>query len=138
MAMSVSGLGSGIDTAALVSSLMQAERVPQQKLTALQQAAQKQVNAWLELRTKTTALQSAAEALQTPAKALSHTATSSEPAVVTASAGEGATSTKLTVKVLALATAQQQQVLGLPSGRMTVATRSVQLPTGSARTTSGR
>ena len=90
MAFSIGGLGSGIDTAALVQSLMQAERIPQTKITARQQVAQKQVASWTDLRTKMQAVQTAAEALRTPAKALGSVATSSDATALKATASDTA------------------------------------------------
>lgn len=108
MALSISGLSSGIDTAALVSSLMQAERIPQQKVKVQQQASLRAVASWNDLRTKMQAIQTAGEALQTPAKALGSTATSSDDKAVRATATAGAAPGVYSVRVEQLATVQQR------------------------------
>ncbi|MCU1692933.1 MAG: flagellar hook-associated 2 domain protein [Frankiales bacterium] len=120
MGFSIAGLGSGIDTASLVTQLMQAERVPQTKITARQQAAQKQVASWNDLRTKMQALQTAAAALSTPAKALGSTTSTSDADVVTAVARPEATPGSYGVTVDQLAVAQQQKRSGLGPLSMTV------------------
>lgn len=120
MAFSIGGLGSGIDTAALVQSLMQAERIPQTKITARQQVAQKQVAAWTDLRTKMQAVQTAAEALRTPSKALGSVATSSDPTTLKATASPSSIPGQYSVKVDQLAVAQQQTKTGLGPLSMTV------------------
>ena len=108
MGFSIGGLSSGIDTASLVASLMQAERIPQQKLKTQQQASLKAVASWNDLRTKMQAIQAAGEALQTPAKALGSTATSSDDKAVRATATAGAAPAVYSVKVEQLATVQQR------------------------------
>ncbi|MCW2606202.1 MAG: flagellar hook-associated protein [Frankiales bacterium] len=120
MGFSISGMGSGIDTAGLVSQLMQAERLPQTKITSRQQAAQKQVTSWNDLRTKMQALQTAAEALRTPAKALGSVATSSDKDALRATATADAVPGTYAVTVGQLATAQQQKLTGLGPLSMTV------------------
>ncbi len=120
MGFSVSGLGSGLDTAGLVSQLMQAERLPQTKITARQQAATKQVTSWNDLRTKMQAIQTAAEALRTPAKALGSLATSSDKDALRATATADAVPGQYAVTVGQLATAQQQKLTGLGPLSMTV------------------
>ena len=120
MAFSIGGLGSGIDTNALVQSLMQAERIPQTKITARQQIAQKQVAAWTELRTRMQGVQTAAELLRTPTKALGSVASSSDVAVLKASATESASPGRYDVRVTQLAVAQQQTHAGLGPLSMTV------------------
>lgn len=120
MAFSLSGLGSGLDTASLVQSLMQAERIPATKIQSRQQAALKQVTAWNDLRTKMQAVQTAAEALQTPPKALGSTATTSDDKSVKATATAGASPGQYSLQIHQLATAQQQVKGGLGPLAMTV------------------
>lgn len=120
MGFSLSGLGSGLDTANLVSQLMQAERLPQTKITARQQAATKQVTSWNDLRSKMQSLQTAAEALRTPAKALGSVATSSDKDAVRATATSDAVPGQYAVTVGQLASAQQQKLTGLGPLSMTV------------------
>ncbi|MCW2776600.1 MAG: flagellar hook-associated protein [Frankiales bacterium] len=120
MGLSISGMGTGLDTAGIVSQLMQAERLPQTKITARQQAAQKQVTSWTDLRIKMQALQTAAEALRTPAKALGSVATSSDKDALTATATSDAVPGQYAVTVKQLATAQQQKLTGLGPVSMTV------------------
>ncbi len=120
MGFSISGLGSGIDTAGLVSQLMQAERAPQAKVTARQQAAQKQVTAWNDLRSRMQAVQTAAEAVRATGSALGSVATSSDATALRGTATSSASPGTFLVKVKALATAEQQTRTGLGPASMTV------------------
>lgn len=120
MSISFSGLGSGIDTASLVSQLMQAERIPETKITAAQQKAKQQVTAWTDLRTKMTSLLTAAQAVQTPTKALASSAASSDTDTVKATVTGTATPASYSVTVDRLAVAQQQIRTGLGPASMTV------------------
>lgn len=120
MSISFSGLGSGIDTASLVSQLMQAERIPETKITAAQQKAKQQVTAWTDLRTKMTSLLTAAQAVQTPAKALASSAASSDSDTVKATVTGTATPASYSLTVNRLAVAEQQIRTGLGPASMTV------------------
>ena len=120
MSFSIGGLASGIDTAALVQSLMQAERIPQQKLQRQQQDALKAVTSWNDLRTRMQTIQTAAENLATPAKALGSVASTSDDKTVKATATAEAAPGQYSIKVNAIATAQQQTKTGLGPLSMTV------------------
>lgn len=120
MGFSISGLGSGLDTAGLVTRLMQAERAPETRLQAQKQAALSTVSAWNALRAKMQTVQTAAEALRTPTLALSSSATSSDSTSLTATASASAVPGTYAMTINQLAVAQQQQKTGLGLPSMTV------------------
>jgi flagellar hook-associated protein 2 len=101
---SISGLASGLDTATIISQLMQLEAVPQDRLKT-QQAAEKAVVAALrQLNTDTSLLTGKAQALAKAStwQTLKATTTSSD---VTATASSSAAATSFTVTVGTLAQA---------------------------------
>ncbi|HVS67329.1 MAG TPA: flagellar filament capping protein FliD [Mycobacteriales bacterium] len=108
MPVTVSGLGSSsLDVTSLVSQLMQVESVPKNQLQSQLSATQSELNAWQTLGTQLDAVRSAAQALATPALAAGATATSSNPAILTAHAITGATPGSVSLTVSQLATAEQ-------------------------------
>lgn len=133
MGLSIGGLGSGLDTASIVASLMQVERIPQDKVYAAQGVAQKRVTAWSELRTKTATLQGLAEALRTPDKAVASTATSSDTSL-RVSAAVGAPTGQRSITVQRLATAATQTFAGLGAAGMTVGAGTTVLSSGPGTT----
>jgi flagellar hook-associated protein 2 len=102
---SVSGLASGLDTASIVSQLMQVERQPQNQLKNQVSAQQTRLGAYQSVNTKMKNLQDAAGALTEPSTWQAARATSSST-VVAVTAGPGAISGQYTFDVLALAQAQ--------------------------------
>lgn len=66
---SISGLGSGLDVESIISQLMAVERLPEQRYTTLKTQAQGRQTAWQGISTQLAALDAAAQALSTPAKA---------------------------------------------------------------------
>ena len=108
--MSVDGLVSGLQTADLVSQLIDAERGPQRLLQSKSSFLQKAITAFQSLNSKFAALSTAAKAItgdvlspSTAWKAV--TATSSDATRVAVSAQAGAAPTSLTFSVQQLATA---------------------------------
>ncbi len=87
MALTASGIGSGLDIAGLVSQLMAVERQPLTKLAARQADYQAQLSAYGQYQSALATFQDAAAALQDPSK---FTATRAQ---VAAGAGFSATST---------------------------------------------
>lgn len=110
MAISVSGLGSGIDTAGLVSQLMQAERLSGKGLTTAKNSAQSIVTALTTLNGQMKSLGDAAKALVpdklTGASAFTGvTAVSSNKDVATATTTDKAAAGSLTFTVKSIAQA---------------------------------
>ncbi len=103
----VSGVGSGLDVASIVNQLMQVERAPAARFNALRLAALSRATAWGDIGSKLNALRTAAEGLATPQKAGPAKATSSDSAVLTATAADGARPASLRLSVKSLAVAQQ-------------------------------
>jgi flagellar hook-associated protein 2 len=102
----ISGLGSGIDMSAVVSSLMQVERAPEAAMNTAKLASLAAQSAWAGLSTNLSSLQTAAAALDSPSNAASSTATSSDLTILTATATSGAQLGALGVTVDHLATSQ--------------------------------
>jgi flagellar hook-associated protein 2 len=104
MSSSVDGLVSGLDTTSLINQLMAAERAPQDRLVKRVADAQSVVKAYQSLNAKLASLRDAAAALGDPAGWNLMKATSSAPAVATATVGSGALGGSLTFTVNRLAT----------------------------------
>jgi flagellar hook-associated protein 2 len=99
---SVSGLSSGLDTASIISQLMQLEAQPQTNLKTKVTSAQSVVTTLQGLNTKTAALATQAASLAKPATWQAVTATSSSTAVaVTATGTAGASRLGVTVTSVA-------------------------------------
>jgi len=103
---SFSGLSTGIDTNALVSSLVGAARQPAYRLESQQASLQAQSKRLGEIRTKLLSLQDAAKALDLRTEVLTLSATSADSAVVTAMAGANARAATHAVRVTSLANAE--------------------------------
>jgi flagellar hook-associated protein 2 len=103
---SISGLGSGLDTNAIVSQLVAAQRANREGPVKSQiSAANAQLIAYAQIQVDTTTLQSAARALATPTAWNALTAVSSNPNAVVVTAGNGSSIGNLSFTVDALATA---------------------------------
>ncbi len=105
MVMSVDGLVSGLDTAGLISQLMELERQPQARLQARRTTNQQVIDAYQALNTKMLAIETAAEALNASSDWDVMKASSSDDAKVVATAGSGATSGSISFNVSNLAAA---------------------------------
>ncbi len=105
MVTSVDGLVSGLDSAGLISQLMDLERQPQLRLKARQASNQKVIDAFQALNTKMLGIETAAGALNTSSGWGLMKASSSDPTKVTATASAGATSGSLSFNVTNLAAA---------------------------------
>ncbi len=119
MVTSVDGLVSGLDSAGLISQLMDLERQPQVRLKARQASNQKVIDAFQALNTKLLAIETAAGALNGASGWGLMKASSSAPDKVAATAGSGATSGSLSFNVTNLAAAHS---LVSSSGVATLAT----------------
>lgn len=105
MSLNVDGMISGLDTSALVKSLLQAERQPQVRLQAKRADAQKVVDVYQQLNTRLDALRTAAEKLNGSLDWGITTAASSNDAVLTAVATSSAPATAIAFSVTSLAQA---------------------------------
>lgn len=105
MVLSVDGLVSGLDSAGLISQLMDLERQPQVRLKARQNSNQKVIDAFQALNTKLLAIETAAGAMSGTSGWGLMKATSSATDKVVATASSGATSGSLSFNVNYLAEA---------------------------------
>jgi flagellar hook-associated protein 2 len=102
----ISGLGSGLDTGAIIAQLVAAQRANTEGPINTQiAAANNSLLAYTQVNVYTTLLQSAARALSSPTAWQGLTAQSSNPNAVAVSAGSGASTGNLTFNVDRLATA---------------------------------
>lgn len=104
---SFSGLASGIDTASIVSALVQVERQPISRLESEQDTLRNKKDKFNLLADDLKALQTAARALDNRTKVLSTAATSSQESAVGITAEGGASLGKFDVTVSKVATAQR-------------------------------
>ncbi|MCY8467018.1 flagellar hook-associated protein 2 [Bacillus atrophaeus] len=102
----ITGLASGMDVDEIVSNLMKTERVPLDKLTQKKQLLEWQRDSYREVNTKISELQNyiSQNTLTYPSVYNSKTVTSSNEAVVTATAASSAQNTSTSVEVAKLAT----------------------------------
>jgi flagellar hook-associated protein 2 len=96
---SIGGLASGLDTATIISQLMQLEAVPQSRLRTQVSTQETAVKSMQDLNAKVAALLTKAEALAKPDGWSPVTATSSSEKVVVTT-GTGATATSLSFSVV--------------------------------------
>ena len=101
------GIGSGLDVSAIVEKLMAVERAPLDALDKAETAVQSKISAFGTLKSSLAALQAAVKALATPAAFRSTTAQLANPALGTATAGDGATAGTYRLEVTQLAQSQK-------------------------------
>jgi flagellar hook-associated protein 2 len=104
-----SGLASGLDTTSIISSLMDAERIPQTQLKNRLSTAQSQVSALQQLNTSLAALSTSAKSFATGSTWSQLAATSSSSAV-TVTASSTALPATFSVSVLNRATSAQTTI----------------------------
>lgn len=105
---SVPGVGSGLDINGLVTQLVALERRPAQlQIDRLRVQTQAKISGLGSLSASLNGLKAAFEALSDGTAFLKRTATSGDTEVVKATAADGATAGKISVKVLALASAHK-------------------------------
>lgn len=97
--MAIDGLASGLDTNSIINQLMEIERIPVNQMTNRQAKAQAAADAYASITAKLTSISTAASALERSNDWALSTATSSNLALATASAGSGATAGVLTFTV---------------------------------------
>ena len=111
MALTASGIGSGLDVDGLVTQLVAAERVPlERRLVKREVNLTQDISALGTLKSALADLQSALSAVNSPATFQQKNASSSDPAVMTVSAGADAATGSYSISVEALAAAQSLAV----------------------------
>lgn len=113
---SVSGLASGIDTAAMIDQLMQLEATSQNRLKSRVTSEQSAVTALQNLNSKLAALATSAKALATTSRdsgAWGTLSTTSSLNTITATAGNTASAGSFSVEVEALATSASTSLTGV-------------------------
>ena len=132
---SISGLSSGLDTATIVTQLMQLEAAPQTRLKTRLTSQQSQLKSLQALNTQIAALGTSAAAMAKASNWKVYAATSSLTGV-TATAGTGAVEGNVSVRVDAVAAAHQLTYATTAAGTDTVVTNGtdVKLTIGTAAT----
>lgn len=132
---SISGLSSGLDTATIVTQLMQLEAAPQTRLKTRLTSQQSQLKSLQALNTQIAALGTSAAAMAKASGWKVYAATSSVTGV-TATAGTGAAEGSVSVRVDAVAAAHQLTYATTAVGTDTVVTNGtdVKLTIGTAAT----
>jgi flagellar hook-associated protein 2 len=102
-----SGLASGIDSEAIVNSLVQSARVPMGRLQAQKGEFSAQAKKLSDIKSKLTALQSAAKGLDTRTEALGNKVSSSDEKALKAVATGGASMGSFKVEVKSVAQAER-------------------------------
>lgn len=116
----VDGLVSGMNTAQIISQLMQLERMPQTRLKTQQNVAQRTIDIYRSVNTHLLALKTAGESLTTGTGWSLTKATSSDATRVTATASAGAKTGSLSFTVDQLAAAGSSASAGTVTGTGTV------------------
>ena len=131
-----SGLASGIDSAAIINALIQADSIPLSQLQSKQSLDQAHLDALRSLNTKLLSAQLDFAALNKSSTFQNSTATSSDSAALTATAGSGAVQGTYQLDVVAIAKASQVATAGQSSASDLLGggTVSIQLGSGAATT----
>lgn len=128
------GLASGLDINAIVEKLMAVERRPLQTLATRESATKERISAYGQIKSALAALQTAAASVSSVAPFRSTLAQVSDPAVFTASTGDGAVAGRYDIEVSALARAQKLASSGFAAATDVVGTGTLTFEFG---TTSG-
>ena len=126
---SIDGLASGLDTSALISSLMQLERQPQVRLQTERSQMVRMNSYYQEINRQLGAISTAATAITGTGGWDSANASSTDPARVTATASASAPATSLSFTVDQLARAGSSVSAGSVAGADTVVVDPVTTPT---------
>lgn len=127
---SFSGLATGLDTASIISQLVEIKRAPVYRLQNDKKGYQDQISALGTLKTKLLALQTAARKLDTASEFSSAKATSSVTDALTATASGSAAPGQYDIVVQTLATAQKLQSQGYANKLDNVGSGTVSLTVG--------
>lgn len=117
---SVDGLITGLDTTQIISQLMAIERRGLTRLEEQQRRYDARISAWNDIGAKLAGLRSALDALTGVNPLALFSATSSNPSVLTATAGSGAQVGSTTLQVTAIAAAHQLGSAGFASSSSVV------------------
>jgi flagellar hook-associated protein 2 len=113
MPISSAGIGSGLDVASIVASIMNVERQPLAAVARQKTDYQSQVSAYGTMKSTLSTFQTAVQALSSSAKFNAQTVTSGNPAVFTATANGSATLGDYAVTVSQLAKSQKLAMAGV-------------------------
>ncbi|HJV26685.1 MAG TPA: flagellar filament capping protein FliD [Aromatoleum sp.] len=127
---SAGGIGSGLDTASIISQLMSIERQPITALTKQVSSFQSKLSALGQLKGGLSALQTAAEALSKTDKFSAFKATVADSTLFSAAAGTTATAGSYAVQVKYLAQAHKLASAGFASNSATVNTGTLTIELG--------
>lgn len=116
MATTSLGIGTGIDLQSMLTSILTAERAPIRALDTKIAAANSKISLYGTLKSKLDALQTAADTLQYPSRLSALSATSSDTAVLGASAAYNASVGSYTAEVTQLASAQKRFTVAYDAG----------------------
>jgi flagellar hook-associated protein 2 len=131
MAISASGVGSGIDINSIVSQLMAVERKPLDRLQTDQSALQSSISAFGKVASGISTFQDSVRALSTPEKWQVYQATSTSDATISASAASTATEGTYSLTVTQLAASAQLASGAYASDSSIVGTGTLHLSLGS-------
>jgi flagellar hook-associated protein 2 len=112
MAITASGIGSGLDVNSIISQLMTLERRPITLLDKQEASYKAKLSAFGTIKSALAALQAAAKALASPAKFASFQATVADATVLNAAAGPSAAAGSYSVQVHTLAQNQKLVAVG--------------------------
>jgi flagellar hook-associated protein 2 len=104
----IDGLATGLNTSEIIKAMMDVEAIPKVLMEQRVATVQAGLDAFASIRTKTSALRTAADAIGSSAAWRALTATSSDTAAVSVTAGTGAASGSLSFSVVSLARAMTQ------------------------------
>lgn len=129
------GIASGIDSRALIDSILGVESIPLLRLEARQQRLQQARSIFLDLDSKVDALRSAADAIDTAAEIGSFTASSSDETTLTATASGSAAVGVYTIEVSTLAAARTTQSTAEGARTNTIGSGSIDFTVNGTTTT---
>ncbi len=130
MPISSPGIGSGLDVNSIVTSLMNVERQPLTTVSKQKTEYQSQISAYGTMKSALSTFQTAVKALSSPAKFNAQAATSSNPAVFTATANGNATLGDYAVIVSQLAKPQKLAMDGFANTSDVVGTGTLTISFG--------
>lgn len=124
------GVGSNLPLDTLLTQLMAAERQPVTQIETRKSSTQTKLSAYGTLKGSLSALQTAAEALNTKAKFASYTATVADTTVASAVSSSSASAGNYSLEVSQLAQAQKVKSGGYASATSTIATGTFKIEIG--------
>jgi flagellar hook-associated protein 2 len=101
----IDGLATGLNTTEIIKAMMDVESIPKVLMEQRRSTVQAGLDAYSSIRTKTSSLRTAAEALTSTSAWRGLSATSSDTSAVAVSAGSGAAAGSVSFTVVSLATA---------------------------------